>query len=373
MWNEPIKIKRDDLYKMVWKEPISKIALEYGISDRGLAKICAKLKIPVPRRGYWQKIRSGLKVTRPILKPLDHHKVAYIYSRGPKEKQMDSAITQILLAEKRPENKIVVSPEHMNHPLILRTVESLRKAKPNSSGLIQPKRSGCLNINVSPESLERSISIMAMVVNALEARGLTLFKAPSSNVIDRVRVIEEVFEIGIEEQIEAVERKLTVFQKKQKKEHPLLFRLPEYDYFPTGNLTLKIKNKKLYKTRKSWSDGKKHRLEDLLNSFIRGLYKAAESIRVERLESERRELERERQRQERLERERLRLEEENRIKRLDDEISAWNKSRLIRSYINALKKAIFEANGEIQVDGDIEKWILWAKDYANRIDPMQKY
>jgi hypothetical protein len=42
------KWDREELYKKVWQFPLRKLAAEYNISDVGLAKICKKLKIPLP-------------------------------------------------------------------------------------------------------------------------------------------------------------------------------------------------------------------------------------------------------------------------------------------------------------------------------------
>jgi hypothetical protein len=57
-----IEIHRDELYEQVWKLPVSRLAPKYGISDVGLSKICRKLKVPKPPRGYWTKIQFGKKV-----------------------------------------------------------------------------------------------------------------------------------------------------------------------------------------------------------------------------------------------------------------------------------------------------------------------
>lgn len=54
-------IKRSELYELVWKRPVTKVAQEIGISDVGLSKICARYGIPVPPRGHWVKIASGRK------------------------------------------------------------------------------------------------------------------------------------------------------------------------------------------------------------------------------------------------------------------------------------------------------------------------
>lgn len=40
------------------------VAKRYGISDVGLAKVCKRLKIPRPARGYWAKKAAGEAVPR---------------------------------------------------------------------------------------------------------------------------------------------------------------------------------------------------------------------------------------------------------------------------------------------------------------------
>ena len=40
------------------------LAKEFGISDVGLAKVCRKLGVPVPGRGYWAKKVAGRVVPR---------------------------------------------------------------------------------------------------------------------------------------------------------------------------------------------------------------------------------------------------------------------------------------------------------------------
>lgn len=63
--DETIRLNREELYEQVWSMPMTKLARQYEISDVGLAKICKKLEIPVPGRGYWAK--KGRKKRPPLL------------------------------------------------------------------------------------------------------------------------------------------------------------------------------------------------------------------------------------------------------------------------------------------------------------------
>jgi hypothetical protein len=50
-----IRLSRESLFERVWSEPAEELAAEWGLSGRGLAKACHRLKIPVPPRGFWAK------------------------------------------------------------------------------------------------------------------------------------------------------------------------------------------------------------------------------------------------------------------------------------------------------------------------------
>ena len=48
-----------------WSTPMWTLAKKYGISDVGLAKVCRKLTIPLPGRGYWEGSKRGRGLPRP--------------------------------------------------------------------------------------------------------------------------------------------------------------------------------------------------------------------------------------------------------------------------------------------------------------------
>jgi hypothetical protein len=53
---------RVELYNEVWNQPLVRLSRKYGISDVRLGKVCRKLKIPNPARGYWAKRAVGQTV-----------------------------------------------------------------------------------------------------------------------------------------------------------------------------------------------------------------------------------------------------------------------------------------------------------------------
>ena len=61
------ELTREELYRLVWQKPMRTLVGEFGLSDRGLSKICVRMNIPVPPRGYWAKKQAGKKVAWPKL------------------------------------------------------------------------------------------------------------------------------------------------------------------------------------------------------------------------------------------------------------------------------------------------------------------
>ncbi len=50
---------REELYAEVWEQPLVEIAQKCGISAVMIGKVCRKLQIPLPGRGYWTKKEFG--------------------------------------------------------------------------------------------------------------------------------------------------------------------------------------------------------------------------------------------------------------------------------------------------------------------------
>lgn len=81
-------ITREELYRLVWESPIIRLAADYGISGTGLKKICDRLEVPVPPRGYWARKGAGKPVVQfGLLEPKANTPLSVdIHPTPPKEK-----------------------------------------------------------------------------------------------------------------------------------------------------------------------------------------------------------------------------------------------------------------------------------------------
>ncbi len=177
-------------------------------------------------------------------------------------------------------------------------------------------------------------------------------------------VLGETIEFGIRELTKQTMRELSRTERKER---------PWADQFervsnPSGRLTLEIKTWGC--SRRSWSDGKKQRIEGCLNAFIIECINTAVAKRTRDLKWA--EDERIRQEEE-LRREkiaRLRREEEERVQALMQNAANWQKSKQVREYIEAVKKEAIRENGEIVQGSEMDRWLKWANDQADRLDPL---
>ncbi len=80
--SDHLRLTREELYSLVWAKPMTEVGQDFQISDRAMAKICARKQVPVPPRGYWAKKNAGKSVLR---SPLPEFVV-----KQPKERKGDS-------------------------------------------------------------------------------------------------------------------------------------------------------------------------------------------------------------------------------------------------------------------------------------------
>lgn len=52
-------LTREVLYALVWSEPMIKVAAKFDVSSSYMARVCTRMNVPRPERGYWAKFAVG--------------------------------------------------------------------------------------------------------------------------------------------------------------------------------------------------------------------------------------------------------------------------------------------------------------------------
>lgn len=63
----PIHLKRNQLYREVWRRPIGYLARDWGVTSAKLREVCKALQIPLPTVGHWAAGRAGRQSDPPPL------------------------------------------------------------------------------------------------------------------------------------------------------------------------------------------------------------------------------------------------------------------------------------------------------------------
>ena len=363
-------VQRQALYEQVWAQPMTQVAKEYGISSVALAKICKKLNVPCPWRGYWRRKETG-KSVKPLPLPPNSDptkQVATIHRtiRPDALIQMSEDALQRISIEQNAEQHIEVPDRLTNpHQLLKAHLVEWRSAKVDDYSAIRSGDIRQLNIRVSPKSLARALRIMDTLFKALEVRGHQVGIQEGYHRSLGVRIDGEPIEFGLEERFQRIAHpdqnnpRLESWMRKR------------YQYIPTGSLCLKIVAWGIDGLQKSWSDGKTAKVETFLNDFIVGLLKVADAVKTRRLKQEQEE-------QLRRETERRRQEEAQRHQKelagrqaLEQEATNWAKAQQLRAYLAAVKDRLHAKHGEIQSGSHAEQWLTWAYQHADRLDPLR--
>lgn len=89
---------RQELYDLVWSKPVTHIAKEYGFSDNGIRKICKKYNIPLPKTGYWSKLKFNKKVIKTKLPKQDDNPQISLKKSNPQLYTGDNPLSKLALA-----------------------------------------------------------------------------------------------------------------------------------------------------------------------------------------------------------------------------------------------------------------------------------
>jgi hypothetical protein len=358
---------REELYAEIWEQPLVKLAPKYGISAVALGKVCRKLQIPLPGRGYWVKKEFGKPVKRlplPVEKnlPVVHRmkyppaqSVSNSQTMSPEPEPTDPEFLRIVEIESR---TIAVDPDAKLHKLVTAAERVLKHARPDEKGILHPPyNQPCLDLHVSKEALERSLMFVNTVILTLEAEGF-----PVSVKEGRHGTGAQIFGHRVSfAMVEKVREK----SRREVKEYSYTRTVIEYE--PSGDLEFRVGD---YAYGRKHRDGKKHQLEAQLPSCIGALMRDGRSSLISAALAAQRAIEEQKKAKERAELAQLIAQEEKRVKDLESWVSSWTQANQMRDFIAALERLWIEEGHDLSPEAPKGQRIIWMKQQADRVDPM---
>jgi hypothetical protein len=347
---KPKQFTREELYNLLWKEPLSRVAKKYGITDKILKKACMEMNIPLPDAGYWSKLKFGKVVVIPKLSENYSGKESVDISQisvGKSEMLSLTSPLKKLLNEIENDKRLNLKvPSVMTNPEL-----SIAKAKEEwESKEYQYRTNGvyfcgrdCIDVKVSLKIYDRALRIMDTIIKALRGRGHEVqvsFKSTCAIVLKE--------KIGIS------------IREKTKKDPE---RSSYYSNIPTGILAFRI-GESYY--MKEWKDGKIP-LEKQISFLIATIeMKGIEQAEERKIRQKENAIENEKERIKK-EYQQRKLHELENFKFLMKRAKRRFKAEMLREFIDDVELKAIEKNS---VTNELKSWIKWARKKADWYDPF---
>jgi hypothetical protein len=410
---KPLTLSRDDLYELVWSKPMLELAKDFGISDRGLAKRCNRLGIPVPGRGYWARVDAGQSPYRPRLpKREEKWSDQKALTVAPSIGAYTSALVarEVLDAGSSPSGaksiptqiqELVIVPSTSileALPPIKRTALRRKHAERSRFTFERGEKTGAVvDLAVTGAVLDRALLLADTLLRAAEALGWA-FDDPlvlnqkqgrpaeveerSSNADQkgdatepnkgRLLVEGEQVAFLIEERFRTDPRQPTAHElAREKREYN--YHAPRKVEVPTGALrVVRIDTYRRYwgPERRSWYDRKGKKVEQQLPKVLLGFYDLALATKARRAKHEQEAREEEERQRRKAEWEAVQESNDKLIGQLETDAGAWHRARYLRRYVAAARRTLGSQALPVRFRKETIDFLNWAEGYVNQLDPL---
>lgn len=368
-------LSRRELFDLVWSTPVTKLASDFGMSDRGFSKLCTRHKVPTPPRGYWAKIEAGAEPKVPPFLELRDRSFdvveinSTIHALPVEVRETIEAQKFIRKQAKLKERTESVEPlpkVNKPHSTLASMIHLVKKTKPDGDGRVAvmgPRKHG---VSVHHSSVERAISILDAIVRMAEERGLnadcndmepSVFQGQDRIPFSLVEKTKRTKHVPTKEELTKEEKRKARLRRNSWDSFDFGYGRPwpEYDTVFTGQLSFGA-DAWADGLRKTWADSKTQRVEKLIPDIVDGLELLLAHEKARREESEERarkaEILRHRRHLAKLRAER----EEARVLLIRELVELRREANDIQAWLNDLP-----AGTTTTGNSDLARMIAWAK------------
>lgn len=359
---KPKTVSREKLYEEVWQSPGQRLAKRYGVSDVALAKICRKMDVPRPTRGYWRRLQTGQRPERTPL-PRAGADTVLIHEFTRRDNKGSSPSVRIPKKKQVSFRNPIIVPSRLTklHPLLEASREELERGDRNFYWDWLGYLRRHFSISVHPKARSRAFRIMNAFLKAVEARGHDV-RIASYYYGGGCAVI-----FGQEIRFDMRDWNCSHPGDGEAGTKPFAWSWEDGPAKTRKGLVFRV-----YKSWNSdggpslWRDGKRQQLEDLLDRILLQMLQLARKDRHHEIRQERWRREREVQDRIRKQREAKIAAERKRRRDLLDAAESWKRSVLLRDFIAAME-------GKLGQDcAESREILMWAREVADETDPLQQ-
>lgn len=174
-------LSRDELYRLVWSKPMTKVADQFEVSSSYLARICTYLNVPRPGRGYWAKLavsKAPRKLPLPALQPGDPEH----WSKGEAPLVVAKPDAPI---PPTPRKRVRIAPDHV-HGMVRGARSHFESGREVEEGAyLRPYKKLLVDVAASKAGLEKALALANDLFNAFESIGHRVTLAPAGARLKR--------------------------------------------------------------------------------------------------------------------------------------------------------------------------------------------
>ena len=337
-------VSREALYEAVWTDAVTLVAPRYGLSDVGLVKICKKLGIPVPPRGYWAKVKAGRPThKRPLPSlPAGARDLAGPIPLSEPEVAVYARVRDALQKTRESQSNISLPAELRDpHPLVRAAAARLKRR----DGWDHPA-----GVRSAPKE----------VLDLQLTRHTHLVAGSTTLTISIVEQVTRTTHTPTRSEVQARDRYYDSFRVGARAEYP---NIPQFDWHPTGRLTLTVGS---WPSRK-WNDTERSLIDSRLSGIFAAIVGLAEAKRANEEEEERRRRTYEEACVLYESQVRGRNEERHQLRALFRDASRLQRANRLREFITAVED---RARHDDELTPEKQQWLEWAKAKADWLDPL---
>src|SRR5690606_14632420 len=334
----------------------STILKEFPITITAFKNICKKNDIPLPKNGYWSKLKYNKKVA---VTPLPKSDKEYGDILLQEEQGVLSELNILIREIKNDKSLPLKVPEILTSPdpLIKVARKDIKNGKVSNDrdykGFYTTSRD-VFDIFVHKDTVKRALNFSNTLIKLLKKRGHKI-EVKSGERYDekgtRFIINGEAYKICVRETRKRIEAKSEYGS----------YMISGYEH--TGILTLRIEELRSHQ----WSDSTNKKIEDKLPNILAYLELRAKNEKIERIEREAWHKEYERKRKIEEDLKAKRKEELDAFKSVISHSSRWQKSMDLRNYIQTIESNAIKND---KMTEELKVWLQWIKDKADWYDPL---
>ncbi|MBN9304806.1 MAG: hypothetical protein BGO82_11135 [Devosia sp. 67-54] len=365
------RVTRDELYALVWQKPMSRLAEEFGISGNGLAKICDRMAVPYPPRGYWAKKEAGKPVVTFKLPPRKDGipEATDIYPTTPKPVPLPEAKQSAVAAAAIVEG--VTVPEGIDHlhPRVKAWLVEHRKVqRERELEHRRNRREIFWGSPLLPDLTDRDLyrfRVTSAIFTAIEKAGGRIEHPPITGKVTFMVTGQKVDCSIVEKMTKSLKpREQTRTWTAYPDHHQS--GLESSGYIRVA-VTTWMRGK-----QPQWIETDHRKIQDMLPEIVGGLMAVGPIF----AEEERQHAERERQRRE----EEVRRYEVQQRRELDQKrwsqfrayAANWEERRTLLAFLTEVETRLASEGPATIADSPLSDWLAWAREHADALDPFAR-